>query len=248
MTGFGRVQAGCVQQDRFCARPVGRVSDRDRHLFPDERKVPRIIEDGLGEDLRVADRDDPAGELPAVHPHRGVGTLHAGRLTHLHDRGLDEAETHDVAADAAHGDAVTDGEGIAAKNDEVAGHRGDDLLQRESQARRHQAERRREPGRVAEPDRKHAEDQDDGGDQADPLSGPEPGLDARAVGPPGQQADQRTQGTAGQDQDGDEDQRQQQLAPVVGRDADPIDTEKMHCHLLLGRLDRGRTDASAWPR
>ena len=123
-----------------------------------------------------------------MHPHRRVGALHAGRLTHLHDGGLDEAQAHHVTPHATHRNAVAHGEGVAAQDHEIPGDGGHHLLQREGEAGGDQAESGGQAGGVAEPDRQEAQDKDHGGDEADALARPEPGLHRGGLGTADQQA------------------------------------------------------------
>jgi hypothetical protein len=160
-----------------------------------KREVARVVEDRLVEDPRVAHRDDAAGELAALHPHRRVGVLHRRRLAHLHDGRLEEAERDDVAAHAVHDDAVADGEGRAAQDDEVAGERGDDPLQREGQAGGDEADR--------------------GDDEAHALARPET-EPARAVAGGIDAAEQRERRAAQEPQDHDQSDREQDLVSGDG--------------------------------
>jgi len=125
-------------------------------------------------------------------------------MAHFHNCGLDEAQAHDVAADAAHRDPVADGERVATKDDEIPGDRCHHLLQRKGEARRDQSEGRRKPRRVAEPDRQNTKDQDHGRDQADALASPEFCLNGGRFRPADEQPGQGSQDAACCQQDSDE--------------------------------------------
>src|SRR3954467_9270548 len=97
-------------------------------FLPDVGEVARVIEDRLVENLGVTDAYYTAGELPTVDPHGGRRGLDRRRLAHLEDGGLKKTERNYVAAHSAHGDAIADGEGVPAQDNEVAGERRNHTL------------------------------------------------------------------------------------------------------------------------
>lgn len=192
------------------------------------KEIAGIIEDRFSEDFGVADCDNAARELTALHPHRRIGGLHAGRLAHFHDGRLNKAQSQHVAAHPSHRDTIADCESRPAQDDEIARDCRHNLLQSKREAGGHETEGSREPGRVVEPDRQQTEDQDERGDQTDALARPEPGLDRRVIGAAEDQPDQRAQDYAAEHDDPDEHDREQKFASVLGVDPDPIDPKEMH--------------------
>src|SRR4051794_32376162 len=96
------------EQDFLRNAPIRRIRYRQADLFPDERKLARVVIYGFIEYASIADRHEPPGILSAFDPHRRVRRLNWRRLAHLHDRGLYEVESHYIAAHAAHHNPIAD--------------------------------------------------------------------------------------------------------------------------------------------
>jgi hypothetical protein len=144
-----------------------------------------------------------------------------GGLAHLEDRRAQEAEPDDIAADATHDDAVSDGEDVAAQDEEVTGERRDRLLQRERGAGGEDAERGGRVQPVVEPDRQQPEHDEDRSREIDALPSPEP---RRRVHPPAQQQpDHLTRGPAQRDEADDEDRGVEQLCRRMPVHPDQVD-------------------------
>jgi hypothetical protein len=233
------VLLGRVEQDLLDLARVVAVAHGQHHFLEDEGQVAGVVVDRLVEDDRIRDRHHAAGVLAAPDPDRGgIGLLALG-LAHLHDRGLQEAERHDVAAHAADDDAVADVEDAAAQHQEVAGDRGDHPLHGDRDAGGDQPYGRGQPARVVEPDRHHPQDDHDGHEQAHRLAGPEgdPARGEAACGP----ADAFGQHPADQGRQDQERERQGQLAAVPGRHPDESDAEHLQRPVRAGEVRHPRS-------
>ena len=60
----------------------------------------------------------------------------------------------------------------------------------------------------------------------------------RLIGPAESHADDHPRNGAGRQHDSDEREREQELAPVLGIDANPVDTEEMHAGGPCGERER----------
>ena len=239
-----------VEHDALGALVVAVVRDRQHDLVPDVRKIARVVVDGLIEDDAVRHGHDAPRELAAVDPQRRRVRFLAARFAHLHDRRLERVERDHVAANAAHDDAVADGERGAAQDDDVRGDRRDDALQREGDARAEQSRDRREPRRVVEPDRRQRDDERHHQPDADDLAGPE--RDARRArrrngGPRGGAQQAAQQAEAEQECD-----RQAQLDRGVRVEPDEVDAEDRHFRIVpvSASADASRTwgTGCSWSR
>jgi hypothetical protein len=146
--------------------------------------------------------------------------------THLHHRRLQEADADDVAADAADLDAIPGGEVGPPQDREVPGERGDDALQREREPHGQQPGGRGQVLRIVEPDRQHAEHQEPRGHEVEALPAPEARALAGAAAPEGPRGGPRTD--PHHQEDGDEEEREQELASALRVHADQPDAEQIH--------------------
>lgn len=217
---------GSLEKDGFHPVVVVFEGDGDRDFIPNIGEVPGVVVDRFVEDFRIGDGDDTAGELAAFHPDGWVGILYCRWLAHLHDGRLDEAERDDVAAHAAHADAVADTEVFSAQNDEVAGKGAHDFLQGKGQASGDQSHGGRETDGIVKPDGENPEREDEGGKERDALPRPKARAALRVSAhdeichPAQEQAQQR---------DGDDDaESEEKLLPVLWVDADKFDSEEFH--------------------
>ena len=169
-----RMRARCFLHEALCKLGVDVVLHRHVQLLPDEREVAAVVVDRLVEDRAVGDGDDAPRVLPCLHPHRHRRVVVSGGLTHLEDRRTQETQRDHVTAHTAHHNAVTDGEDVAAQDQEVAGERRDGLLHRERQRGGEHTDGRRRVQPVVEPDRDQPERDNDRRREVDPLAAPEP--------------------------------------------------------------------------
>lgn len=230
------VFGGGIEENLFGGVAVILIGDGQMHLLPDVGEISGVVIDGLFEDPGVGDGDDAAGVLAAFDPHAGVVGLNAGRLAHLHDDGLDEVEGDDVTANAAHGDAVADVEGLSTQDNKVSGKAGDDLLQGKGEAGADEAHAGGEAGGVIEPDGDEAEDRNDKCDEADALTGPEDGFLLAAA----EEMSEGPQELAYQEDDDQETDGEEELAAILGVEAEQLDAEDLQVAGWADELDKRR--------